>query len=255
MGSGRTTILIVEDSPLGLKLAEVLFATEGFEVRSAASATEGLVVLRHFRPDVVLTDIRLPDMDGLEFTRRIKADPATRHLLVLATSAELGVDESRIRAAGCDAFIPKPIEVALVRARLTAGDGGGNRSIAPRAIAPRAETGADGDVLDGLRRATAKLGLAASDPWLAEVLEECTRDLRELRRAAARPDAQQVRKIAHRMAGPSGMIGAARVVAVCLELEALSATGALDPSTPLLDRLEQELAATGAALQGLARDD
>jgi two-component system, cell cycle response regulator DivK len=104
-------ILIVDDNPVNLKLAHLLLAGEGHSVRTAADAEEALEVLKVFRPRLILMDIQLPGMDGLELTRRLKADPATRHITVLGLTAyAMKGDEEKILAAGCDGYIPKPID-------------------------------------------------------------------------------------------------------------------------------------------------
>ena len=104
-------ILIVEDTPVNLKLVRFLLTREGFDVRAAGSAEEALEVLKDFRPRIVLTDIQLPGMDGLELTRRLKSDPATCHVVVLALTAyAMKSDEKRAFESGCDGFITKPID-------------------------------------------------------------------------------------------------------------------------------------------------
>jgi CheY-like chemotaxis protein len=104
-------ILIVDDNPANLKLARVLLASEGYEVRTAADADEALAVLKAFRPRMILMDIQLPGMDGLELTRRLKADPAMRGIVILGLTAyAMKGDEERILAAGCDGYIAKPID-------------------------------------------------------------------------------------------------------------------------------------------------
>jgi two-component system cell cycle response regulator DivK len=104
-------ILIVDDNPVNLKLAHLLLAGEGHYVRTAADAEEALEILKVFRPRLILMDIQLPGMDGLELTRRLKADPATRDITVLGLTAyAMKGDEEKILAAGCDGYIPKPID-------------------------------------------------------------------------------------------------------------------------------------------------
>jgi len=104
-------VLIVEDTPVNLKLVHFLLTREGFDVRTAASAEEALEILKDFRPRIVLTDIQLPGIDGLELTRRLKADPATSHVVVLALTAyAMKSDEKRAFDSGCDGFITKPID-------------------------------------------------------------------------------------------------------------------------------------------------
>jgi two-component system cell cycle response regulator DivK len=104
-------VLIVEDTPVNLKLVRFLLTREGFDVRAAASGEEALEILKDFRPRLILTDIQLPGIDGLELTRRLKADPATSHVVVLALTAyAMKSDEKRAFDSGCDGFITKPID-------------------------------------------------------------------------------------------------------------------------------------------------
>jgi CheY-like chemotaxis protein len=104
-------ILIVDDNPVNLKVVRVLLTTEGYEVRAAADAGEALTVMQSFRPRLILMDLQLPGMDGLELSRRLKADPATHDVLILALTAyAMKGDEKKARDAGCDGYITKPID-------------------------------------------------------------------------------------------------------------------------------------------------
>jgi CheY-like chemotaxis protein len=104
-------ILIVDDNPANLKLARVMLAAEGYEVRGAIDAEEALVVLSSFRPRLILMDLQLPGMDGLTLTRRLKADAATAHIPILALTAyAMKGDEEKALEAGCDGYITKPID-------------------------------------------------------------------------------------------------------------------------------------------------
>ena len=104
-------ILIVDDNPLNLKLTRLLLLGEGYDARTATSAEEALVLLDQFKPALILMDVQLPGMDGLELTRQLKANPSTREVIVLALTAyAMKADEERARAAGCDGYIAKPID-------------------------------------------------------------------------------------------------------------------------------------------------
>src|SRR5690349_18287709 len=96
-------ILIVDEAPANLKLTRLVLAGAGYDVRTANDAEEALQVLRQFRPRVILTDLHLPGMNGLELTRRLRMDPATENTIILAvTGSALESDEHRARAAGFD---------------------------------------------------------------------------------------------------------------------------------------------------------
>src|SRR3569832_1072122 len=99
------TILIVDDTPVNLKLTRNLLVNEGYKVLTAASAEEALALLRGYRPQLILADIQLPGIDGLEMTRRIKRDPSTSEIIVVALTAfAMKGDEQRAIEAGCDAY-------------------------------------------------------------------------------------------------------------------------------------------------------
>lgn len=105
------TILIVDDNATNLKLAKVLLAAEGYDVCTAADAEQALAVLAKIEPQLILMDIQLPGMDGLELTRRLKSNPKTRGIIVVALTAyAMKGDEERVRAAGCSGYISKPID-------------------------------------------------------------------------------------------------------------------------------------------------
>jgi CheY-like chemotaxis protein len=111
----KEPILIVDDNALNLKLAHVLLMGEGYDVRTATDAEEALDVLKTYRPRVILMDIQLPGMDGLELTRRLKADPATREITIIGLTAyAMRGDQEKILAAGCDGYIAKPIDTRLL---------------------------------------------------------------------------------------------------------------------------------------------
>ncbi|MDB4873662.1 MAG: response regulator receiver [Gemmatimonadetes bacterium] len=104
------TVLVVEDNPANMKLATFLLESAGHTVLSAIDAEAGLTLARDEKPNLILMDIQLPGMDGLEATGLLKADDATRAIPVIAlTALAMKGDEERIRAAGCDGYIAKPI--------------------------------------------------------------------------------------------------------------------------------------------------
>jgi two-component system, cell cycle response regulator DivK len=114
-------ILIVDDNPMNLKLVRVLLTSKGYTVRTADAAEQALNVLETFTPRLILMDIQLPGMDGLELTRRLKADPARRDIVIVALTAyAMKGDEEKARAAGCDGYLTKPIDTARL-ARTMAG--------------------------------------------------------------------------------------------------------------------------------------
>jgi len=104
-------VLLVDDNPANLKLVRVLLTTEGYEVRVASDAEEALKVLDDFEPQIILMDVQLPGMDGLELTRRLKADPSRRDIIIIALTAyAMKGDEEKVRAAGADGYLSKPVD-------------------------------------------------------------------------------------------------------------------------------------------------
>jgi two-component system, cell cycle response regulator DivK len=103
-------ILVVEDNPDNMMLTVMLLHSAGHTVLSAIDAEAGLTLARDGLPDLILMDVHLPGMDGLEATVMLKRDEATRAIPVVAlTALAMKGDEERIRAAGCDGYIAKPM--------------------------------------------------------------------------------------------------------------------------------------------------
>ena len=103
-------VLIVEDNSANMTLAVFLLQSAGHAVLSARDAEAGLTLARDEQPDLILMDIQLPGMDGLEATALLKRNDATRAIPVIAlTALAMKGDEERIRAAGCDGYIAKPM--------------------------------------------------------------------------------------------------------------------------------------------------
>jgi two-component system cell cycle response regulator DivK len=107
----KKQVLVVEDNPANMKLATLLLEHAGYGVLQAENAADGMALARERHPDLILMDIQLPGMDGLEATRLIKADAALQGIKVVALTAfAMKSDEQRMLAAGCDAYIAKPIQ-------------------------------------------------------------------------------------------------------------------------------------------------
>ncbi len=117
-------ILIIEDNEANMRLATFLLEAAGHTVLGAVDAEIGLALAHTDMPDLILMDIMLPGMDGLEATGLLKADVATKDIPVIAlTSLAMKGDEERIRAAGCDGYIAKPLAyrdfLTVISAQLT----------------------------------------------------------------------------------------------------------------------------------------
>jgi CheY-like chemotaxis protein len=104
-------ILIVDDNATNLKLVAYLMKAHGYDVDSALDAEGALEAIGRRRPEVILMDIQLPGIDGLELTRRLKADPGTRDIIIIAVTAyAMKGDQDKAIAVGCDDYITKPID-------------------------------------------------------------------------------------------------------------------------------------------------
>ena len=102
-------ILVVEDHEENRRILRLLLQSAGFELVEAEAAEDGLALAASSRPDLILMDIQLPGIDGYEATRRLKADPALRHIpIIVVTSYALSGDDAKAFAAGCDAYVTKP---------------------------------------------------------------------------------------------------------------------------------------------------
>ena len=115
----KSRILVVDDNATNLKLASEVLEMEGHEVLRAVDAEDALAVLRLHVPDLILMDIALPGMDGLELTRRLKVDARLRTVPIVALSAfAMKGDEEKALASGCDGYITKPINTRTFPAQV-----------------------------------------------------------------------------------------------------------------------------------------
>lgn len=114
-------ILLVEDNELNRDMLSRRLEKQGFEICMAVDGEHGVALAGSLQPDVILMDMSLPVMDGWEAARRIKADPATRRIPVIALTAHaMGEDRQRALDAGCDDYDTKPIEFTRLLAKIAA---------------------------------------------------------------------------------------------------------------------------------------
>lgn len=105
-------VLIVEDNELNMKLFHDLLEAHGMTILMTRNGIDALEVAKREKPDLIVMDIQLPEMSGLEVTEKIKSDPELRPIPVIAVTAfAMKGDEERIRAAGCEAYMSKPISI------------------------------------------------------------------------------------------------------------------------------------------------
>jgi len=180
-------ILVVDDTPVNLKLTRILLLSEGYEVLTASTAEDALQLLETHRPQMILTDVQLPGIDGLELTRRVKGCERTRDILVVALTAfaMLG-DEEKALQAGCDGYITKPIDTRTLGARI-------REYLSPDSVgAPTAAPPRPPDFEDLQQR------------LIAECRERLEHWLEEL---SGRFDAVAAAGVAHQWVGASSILG------------------------------------------------
>lgn len=215
---------MVDDTPVNLKLTRILLAHEGYEVRTANGGEEALEILESFHPRLVLADIQMPGMDGLEMTRRIKADPRHRDVVVVAlTALAMQGDEEKAIAAGCDGYITKPIDTRALgnRIREFLYPYGGPAEISGDPFA--------GAGIEDLRRRFLDEALQQAPIWL-EQLDGIF-------------DQQAARSIAHQWVGSAGLLGYRQVSLLARELENILRQKPLDMAElkSTLESLVEEL--------------
>jgi DNA-binding response OmpR family regulator len=169
-------ILAVDDQEDNRRILRDLLTSAGYEVIEATTGEDAVAAAETQVPDLILMDIQLPGIDGYEATRRIKADPALRHIPIIAvTSYALSGDDQKARAAGCDDYVTKPFSPAELTARVRAlqrrlaGDGsGGVRSFGRLSIDPQArEVLLDGAPVELTRTEFDLLAALSGSPRLA----------------------------------------------------------------------------------------
>jgi two-component system, cell cycle response regulator DivK len=112
-------ILVVEDTEDNRQIMRDLLGAAGFEMIEAEDGAAGVEAAEREKPDLILMDIQLPVLDGYEATRRIKANPALKHIPIIAvTSYALSGDEEKTRAAGCDGYVAKPFSPRQLLAKV-----------------------------------------------------------------------------------------------------------------------------------------
>ena len=113
MDAKTKTVLIVEDNELNMKLFHDLLDAHGYHILQTKDGMEALDIAREHRPDLILMDIQLPEVSGLEVTKWIKEDDELKSIPIIAVTAfAMKGDEEKIREGGCEAYIAKPISVA-----------------------------------------------------------------------------------------------------------------------------------------------
>jgi CheY-like chemotaxis protein len=114
MSSASLKVLLIEDNPINMELATDLLEGSGFEVVTAQDAELGINLARETQPSLILMDLSLPGMDGLQATKALKADPQTAAIPIVAVTAHaMKGDEQKALDAGCEGYITKPIDTRM----------------------------------------------------------------------------------------------------------------------------------------------
>lgn len=133
----KGVILVVDDNPVNARLVSYVLAAEGFEVHAAGDSLAAGAFLTSRAPDLILMDLQLPGMGGLDFTRQLKADPRTRGIPVVAlTACAMAGDEEGALRAGCDGYLTKPIDTRSLASQVAVFLRGAGREAAARGGTP-----------------------------------------------------------------------------------------------------------------------
>lgn len=113
-------ILVIDDNPVNARLVSYVLTAGGFGVRCAVDAPSAVQLLESCTPDLILMDLQLPGMSGLDLTRKLKADPRTRNIPVVAlTACAMAGDEEQALRAGCDGYVTKPIDTRTLNSQVS----------------------------------------------------------------------------------------------------------------------------------------
>ena len=257
------TILVVDDAPVNLKLAAAVLRSEYYKVHLASSAEEALVTLRTMLPDLLLLDLQLPGMNGLELAQLLRQDSRTRTMLIVAlTASAMPGTEQLAYEAGCDGFIAKPIDTRNLGTRLRHFLDGQPPPPGLAAAPPPAALTLSGPEMDALRRS-----------FLADGSRKVRRFLEFLN---VQLEVAEALRTFHQWVGSAGALGYMEIAELARAAETILATpgwtrkdvrdslNALAQAfaspreaadTPIPDYLAQELRRTRVALVGFADDE
>jgi signal transduction histidine kinase/CheY-like chemotaxis protein/ligand-binding sensor domain-containing protein len=220
-GLPRLRILVAEDNVINQKVALLMLQRLGYSADVAADGEETLDALRRQRYDVILMDVQMPGMDGLEAARRIRDEwpAAERPRIIAVTANALREDREVCLASGMDDYLSKPVLLEDLRAALCRGAG-----VAVPSRPAEAETADDADAfdpkyIDQLRQLQAMTGQELISPIIDRFLAEAPRRLAELRLALTARDNLNFVFIAHAFKGSGAQLGARRLAKICHELE------------------------------------
>jgi CheY-like chemotaxis protein len=250
-------VLVAEDNAVNRRLALALLGRLGYHADIVENGVEALDALERQPYDVVLMDVQMPELDGLEATRRIRGRFASGEgpTIVATTAGAMEGDREECLAAGMDDYLSKPIhitELAQVLARCPPLAQGrqGNITGAPA----RSDDPLDDAALETLASSLGGggEGWAAVRELIDAFLEDAPTDMEGLRRAVERGDAEETRRLAHTLKSSGATVGARTLSELCRQLEALARQGALNEASHLLERAEREWERVREALEAVS---
>ncbi len=241
-------ILLVEDNAVNQQLALLLLQKMGYRADVAANGVEALEALGRQPYDVVLMDVEMPEMDGLEATRRIHQlfGRERRPRIIAVTANAMREERELCLQAGMDDYITKPIRIEVLASALGRAK-------------PLARSSDAGQTLDAdvIRRLVSSFGDQAPTSVggiIATFLDQAPAQLAELRRAVDQDRPDDVRRGAHTMKSNAATFGATALAKLCRELEAMAASGTLAGAEELHRRLELEWESVRQALERLREE-
>ncbi|HID64148.1 MAG TPA: response regulator, partial [Anaerolineae bacterium] len=250
-------ILLAEDNVVNQKVALRILERMGYRADVAANGLEVLQALERQSYDVVLMDVQMPEMDGVEATRRLREQwpEGQQPRIVAMTAHALRGDRERYLAAGMDDYISKPVQVeelveALRKCQPLAPHSDGTPSapeVAPQAAAAgsSAATAIDPTVLEEFR---SMMGEAAPE-LIALFLDDALKLLVDLRETVAQGDAEGLQRAAHTLKSSGATLGAMTLSALCRELETMGRAGTLEGAAEKVAQVEAEYERVKAALE------
>jgi signal transduction histidine kinase/ligand-binding sensor domain-containing protein/DNA-binding NarL/FixJ family response regulator len=240
-------ILVAEDNSVNQKVALLMLEQMGYSADVAGNGREVLDALHRQQYDLILMDVQMPRMDGLEATRRIVEEwpPAARPRILAMTANALRSDREACLAAGMDGYLSKPILFEALRDAILRIE---SRPAAPEEPAGRADLPSlDPSFVDRLRRLEVAAGREVVRPFIDDFLREAPPRLATLQQALASGDRDALVFTAHSLKGSSAQLGAVRLASLCQELEGLGKSESL--TSP---ELAATLAALGSELERVA---
>jgi signal transduction histidine kinase/CheY-like chemotaxis protein/HPt (histidine-containing phosphotransfer) domain-containing protein len=246
-------ILVAEDHPVNRQVMLGLLGHLGYRADLAASGLEALEALKRQPYDLVLMDVQMPEMDGLEATRRIRRllPAGGQPRIVAMTAHAMAGDRERCLEGGMDDYLSKPVEIADLAAVLATTVPKGEA--VPADLDPVPAGVLDLPALDSLRELSAG-GRDVLGELVQTFAASSAGDLAALRRLTAEGRWGEVERAAHRLKGSSGCLGAMRVAAVCAAVEERVRAARTDEVGPLVAQLGEELDRARSALEQVVRE-